>query len=78
MQWRVQVEGRILTVRDGENLLEILRRVGLGPDAPCGGNGTCGKCAVKVDGQTVLSCGYSIHRDVAVELLPKTKTQIMT
>lgn len=32
----------------GENLLTLLIREGFAPDAPCGGNGTCGKCRVKL------------------------------
>ena len=32
----------------GENLLELARRVGVAIDAPCAGNGTCGKCRVKL------------------------------
>ncbi len=32
----------------GENLLELARRIGVAIDAPCAGNGTCGKCRVKL------------------------------
>ena len=32
----------------GENLLELARRSGVAIDAPCAGNGTCGKCRVKL------------------------------
>ena len=35
-------------VEQGENLLELARRVGVAIDAPCAGNGTCGKCRVKL------------------------------
>lgn len=35
----------------GESLLSALQRAGLRePDAPCGGNGTCGKCLVEAEG----------------------------
>ena len=37
------------TAQRGENLLTLLIREGFAPDAPCGGNGTCGKCRVKVN-----------------------------
>ncbi|HSF65259.1 MAG TPA: (2Fe-2S)-binding protein [Paracoccaceae bacterium] len=42
---------------DGQNLLDFLRRgVGdLTPKYGCG-QGTCGACTVKLDGQTVLAC----------------------
>ncbi len=33
---------------DGENLLELARRANVAIDAPCSGNGSCGKCRVKL------------------------------
>ena len=37
--------------RSGETLLSALQRAGLRePEAPCGGNGTCGKCMAAVSG----------------------------
>ena len=36
----------------GDNLLEVARRANVAIDAPCSGNGSCGKCRVKlVEGQ---------------------------
>ena len=32
----------------GENILTLSHRAGIGIDAPCGGNGTCGKCRVQL------------------------------
>ena len=32
----------------GENLLEVARKTNVAIDAPCSGNGSCGKCRVKV------------------------------
>ncbi|MDR1353325.1 MAG: ASKHA domain-containing protein [Treponema sp.] len=32
----------------GESLLDAARRAGVAIDAPCGGNGTCGKCRVRL------------------------------
>ena len=32
----------------GENLLEVARRAGVAIDAPCSGNGSCGKCRVQL------------------------------
>ncbi len=31
----------------GDNLLELARRSNVAIDAPCSGNGSCGKCRVK-------------------------------
>ena len=33
---------------DGENILDTARRVNVAIDAPCSGNGSCGKCRVKL------------------------------
>ena len=32
----------------GDNLLEVARRANVAIDAPCSGNGSCGKCRVKL------------------------------
>ena len=47
----------------GINLLEAERKAGLMPDAPCGGQGKCGKCRVKIDGKVVLACKTVVDRD---------------
>ena len=48
---------RALEARAGESLLELLRRSGFPVSAACGGNGTCGKCKVRLgDGREVLAC----------------------
>jgi len=52
----------------GENLLQVLRRAGYGPDAPCGGEGRCGKCRVLVNGKEVLACRTAVDRDMTVTL----------
>jgi ferredoxin len=44
---------KTMEAAQGANLLEVLRAAGFGPDAPCGGKGTCGKCKVLVDGVEV-------------------------
>jgi uncharacterized 2Fe-2S/4Fe-4S cluster protein (DUF4445 family) len=62
----------------GENLLEVLRRGGIFPDAPCGGNGTCGKCRVTVDGREVLACRTAVHGDLQVILPQARETVILT
>lgn len=32
----------------GDNLLELARRANVAIDAPCSGNGSCGKCRIKL------------------------------
>ncbi|GHV83131.1 hypothetical protein AGMMS50212_04710 [Spirochaetia bacterium] len=40
--------GATVTVPDGTALLEAARSAGIEIESPCGGNGTCGKCTVKI------------------------------
>lgn len=37
----------VVAVSAGENLLEVARKANVAIDAPCSGNGSCGKCRVK-------------------------------
>lgn len=49
-----QIEGAsevTVECNTGDNLLEVARRANVAIDAPCGGNGSCGKCRVRlIDG----------------------------
>lgn len=67
-------EGGTVHTKPGESLLEVLRRAGFIPDAPCGGQGTCGKCRVLADGMPVLACRTPADRDMTVQL-PETKNR---
>ena len=58
-----------LQVPAGMTVLEAEREAGLVPDAPCGGQGKCGKCKVKIDGGMVLACQTQIDRDMEVDTL---------
>lgn len=45
---------------DGENLLELARKANVAIDAPCSGNGSCGKCKIRlVDG--TLESAHTRH-----------------
>ena len=51
MKVTFQIEGGspvILECNAGDNLLELARRGNVAIDAPCSGNGSCGKCRVKL------------------------------
>ena len=67
-------EGRKIPAQTGEFLLNVLRKYGLAPDAPCGGAGICGKCSVHVDGELVRSCTYRIEKDISVRLTAQEDT----
>ena len=71
--------GRKLSAQPGENLLTLLRSANLAPEAPCGGNGKCGKCTVLIGGKPVLACGYTVSEDVTVHVTAaKTHARILT
>lgn len=59
-------------VSKGTNLMEALRSAGIFLDAPCGGNGKCGKCTVTADGAEVLACQTTVEHDMQV-LIPDGK-----
>lgn len=73
----IQPDNTVLTAPLGANLLEVLRAAGVAPDAPCGGNGKCGKCKAIVDGKEVLSCKTSVDRDIRVTLKKDDKINIL-
>ncbi len=62
----------------GENLLQVLRKAGLGPDTPCGGMGRCGKCRVWLEGREVPACRTAVERDMEVTLPQTGQHQILT
>ena len=69
---------RQIRVEPNTTILQAARQLGMVLDAPCGGNGTCGKCKVKMNGKEVLACQTKIDTDVAVELPQQTAANILT
>ncbi len=63
--------------KTGGTLLQALQKLGYAPDAPCGGNGTCGKCKVLVDGAEVLACQTPVDRDLEVTIPRSAGLQIL-
>ena len=58
MKVTFQIEGATpvtIECNAGDNLLEVARRANVAIDAPCSGNGSCGKCRVKLVEGTVES-----------------------
>lgn len=66
-------EGVSAEVREGATILDAQRAAGLVPNAPCGGQGTCGKCGVRVEGRFALACQTAVCRDMAVDTEPQTE-----
>ncbi len=52
----------------GKLLSEFLIDNGFSIAHICGGRGVCGKCKVMVNGESVLSCRYTINNDITVDL----------
>ncbi len=70
-------ENRILQAQAGVTLHALLAGEGL-IDAPCGGQGTCGKCRVLADGREVLACRTVVDRDMTVILPQATAVPLST
>ena len=68
-------EDRRVAVAAGATLLEAQRMANLPADAPCGGKGTCKKCAVEYRSagekawRRDLACRVAVDRDMEVRLL---------
>ena len=75
---RVLPMDRTLSVAAGTSLLQALQQAGLHTDAPCGGQGTCGKCKVLVEGAEVLACRTTVERPITVILPQVADCSILT
>lgn len=69
-------------IEEGMSLMEAERKAGLNPDAPCGGQGTCGKCSVDIilaNGlkENVLACQYIPEDDITIEIKEETEFHIL-
>lgn len=70
-------EGRTIRAFRGQTLLEVQIAAGLQPDAPCGGQGICGKCLTEIrrPGETlwntVRACRTAVDEDLELRSLPQ-------
>ena len=55
---RWEKEQKAMEVNAGKTLLEVMIEAGMHPDAPCGGEGKCGKCRVWCHGQGKKSARF--------------------
>lgn len=69
----IQPENRELKISKQQDLMQALQNAGLYLDAPCGGNGRCGKCKVIIDGGEALACQTSIDRDMTVHIAERAE-----
>lgn len=70
--------GKQICVGPDTTVLQAARQLGIELAAPCGGNGTCGKCRVTANGKEVLACQTRVDADMAVELPQQTRANILT
>jgi uncharacterized 2Fe-2S/4Fe-4S cluster protein (DUF4445 family) len=68
------------SVPKGSSLFRALSSHGFFLDAPCGGRGTCGRCAVRVYSEenagrwdTLQSCRATVEKNMTVEILPESQ-----
>ena len=59
---------KMVNVPAGTLVADALRLAGIALDMPCGGQGTCGKCRVKLNGACVLACQTKLQSDSVVEV----------
>ena len=68
-----------LEVPVGTRLLDALRDGAMEIPAPCGGQGTCGKCRVQLgDGRYVMACIYRVEEDLEVTVPGPLESEILT
>ena len=63
---RFPESGKSVTVKAGTTVLQAEIAAGMVPDAPCGGQGKCGKCRILLDGEEVLACRTQVEKDCEV------------
>lgn len=66
----------IANVSEDDDLLTVARQAGVILESPCNGNGTCGKCKVKIlsplgEDEIVLACHTKVDRDIVVEIIKR-------
>ena len=80
MKITIEINGNAETFAgnwENRTLLEVFQELGITQiHAPCGGNGTCKKCLVNVNGENVLSCQTMCEDDMMVILEAEQKAVI--
>ncbi len=77
------LQNTAVEVSAGTTVLAAEIAAGLRPDAPCGGNGTCGKCRVEIitengERKSVLACETTVSRDIEVITSADKNHRILT
>lgn len=61
--------GKKIETEKEMTVLQAEQLAGIPQDAPCGGNGKCGKCRVLIDGREGLACRTKVQGDMTVTVL---------
>jgi uncharacterized 2Fe-2S/4Fe-4S cluster protein (DUF4445 family) len=68
-----------ISCKEYRTLLSVLQENGFEVNAPCGGNGKCGKCKVYVSGKgSVISCKYLVTDSIDIVLPGSREAAILT
>ena len=62
----------------GTILMQALRDADVFLDAPCGGRGKCGKCAVIIDGEEKRCCQTTVETDLTVTIPEKSGLNVLS
>jgi uncharacterized 2Fe-2S/4Fe-4S cluster protein (DUF4445 family) len=70
--------GRAVEAGEGTDLLDAARRAGEDLDSPCGGNGTCGRCLVRVSsgGVRTDASAVIVPENAAAGLVPACRSYV--
>ena len=68
-------DGVEISIHQGATLLEAASQAGIILNTPCGGKGTCGKCALRLEpsGEQVRACQYRVQSDLVVGVPPESR-----
>lgn len=66
----------LLYAGNGTRLYDVLRASGFEINAPCGGNGRCGKCMTEIDGVMTKLCTFTVSGDHLVKLGAKDESEL--
>lgn len=66
-------ENKEIQVPQGITILNAEIQAGLVPDAPCGGQGKCGKCLVRAEGKIVKACQTVVSGDMEIDTLAENR-----
>ena len=70
-------DNKTISVPQGQSVMDALQTAGVYLDAPCGGQGKCGKCKVIIDGKEVLACETKVDRDLRVTIPQKSGLNVL-